>query len=753
MWITSRRADSNNRPFNLPDFIDFRDQNQSLAGISAFANWSANITNSGDPERFHAIRISANLFQLLGIKAIAGRTFLPEEDTPGKQRVVILSHGLWQRRFGSDPNLMGKTLTLNGESYTVVGVLPPQFFFPIKEAELAVPLAPDADPLRHVRTSTNFLRAIGRLKPNVTLGQAELDLTSVAERLRRQYPDANARKLGVKLNSLHEEVVGNFRLALWVLLAAVGVVLLITCVNLANLAMARASGRYREFAIRAVLGASRRRLMQQLATESLLLALIGGLAGLLLAYYGIPLLLAAGPANLPRTMEVGLDVRVLGFTFALSVLAGLIFGLAPALHSTRVNSNEELKEGGRGTAGGARQSRLRGMLVISQIALSLVLLISAGLLIKSFLRLQSVHPGFHSRNLLVIRLSLPKSYTNRAGVTSFYDQLRPRLESLPGVERVGFVSILPLSGLLASVPFTIEGRSAAPDETMMTDYRIASTDYFRVMKIPLMEGRVFNEYDRGETTPVALISQNLARQHWPNGSPIGARLRIDDNNEGPRSVEIVGVVGNVKDTSLDGESGPLIYLPLHQFHEDGIAWLTRDQYWLLRATVDPLTLAAAVRREVQSVDRDVPSSNIRTMEQYMAASVAPRKFNLWLLTVFAGAALALAATGLYGVISYGVGQRKHEIGIRMAVGAKRSDILKMVIGQGMALALAGLAFGLTAAFVITRLVKKLLFEVSTTDPVTFLVISLLLAFAAFLACCIPARRATKVEPMIALRYE
>ena len=754
VWVSARRADSGKYPFTLPDFIDYRDQNRSLDGIAAFANWSVNLTDRGDPERLQGLRISANSFQMLGVEAVVGRALLPADDTPGQERVVVLSHGLWQRRFGADPQMVGKTLTLNGAGYTVVGILPPQFFFPIREAELAIPLAPDADPWRGVRTSVNFLRALARLKPGVTREQAEADLTAVAQRLRRQYPVANAQKLGVTLSPLHEEVVGNFRLALWVLLGSVGVVLLMTCVNLANLALARGVARHREMAIRTALGATRRRLVRQLATESLLLAGLGGAAGLLLASYGVDLLLALGPASLPRAAEVGVDFRVLGFTLALSILAGVAFGLAPAWQATRVDLHDELKESGRGGAGGARQNRARGLLVVSEIALSLVLLVGAGLLAKSFFRLQSVDPGFEARNVLVIRLSLPKAqYPNRAAATAFYEKLRPRLSSLPGVETVGVVHALPLSGVFASIPFTIEGRATAPDEALRADYRLVSTGYFRALRIPLLAGREFSEGDTALTGSVAMISRSLAHRYWPSGNPLGAHLMIDDNDQGPRPVEIVGVVGDVKHLSLDEEPAPHIYLPIHQAHEDAVVWLTNNQYWLLRTVVDPSTLAAAARREIQAVDREVPASSIRTMDQYLAASVAPRRFNLWLLTVFAGAALVLAGTGLYGVISCGVAQRRREIGIRMALGAQARDVLKLVIGQGMAMALGGVALGLLAALGLTRLLTSLLFSVSSTDPPTLLATAGLLMFVALLACWIPARRAMRVDPMVALREE
>jgi putative ABC transport system permease protein len=754
VWVTSHRSDGDKRPFNVPDFIDYRDQNQSLAGIAAYGNWSANLTSHGEPERLQGVRISANTFQMLGVKAQVGRTFAPEDDTPGQQNVVILHHSFWQRRFGADPQIVGKTLTFSDGTYTVVGVSPPEFFFPIREAELAIPLAPDAHPWRNVRSSTNFLRAYARLKPGVHREQAQADLTNVAIHARKQYPIANARKIGVTLVPLHDQVVGNFRVALWILLGAVGVVLLITCVNLANMALVRASGRHREMAVRTALGATRGNLVQQLVIESLLLALLGGGVGFLLAIYGIDLLVALSPADLPRLAEVGVDFRVLAFTLGLSIISGVIFGVFPAWQATRVNINEELKESGRGSLGGIRQSRTRSLLVIAEIALSLVLLVAAGLLIKSFLRLQAVNPGFDSKNVMVIRLSLPANqYSTRAKVTSFYENLRRRLESLPGVKTVGVVSVLPQSGLLGSINFTVEGQTKSSDEAMMADLRVANTDYFRTLKIPLISGRQFNEYDTERTTPVMLISQNLAERHWPNSSPIGARLLIDDNDAGPRPVEIVGVVGNVRHQSLDEDPSLHIYLPIHQFHEDGVVWMTNNQFWVVRTAVDPLSLSAAARREIQAVDQSIPTSDIRAMEEYLSGSMAPRRFNLWLLTVFAAAALLLSAMGLYGVISYLVALRKNEIGIRLALGAQARDVLKLVLGQGFMLAVIGVGVGVIAALSLTRLMKNLLFGVSATDPITFSVIALLLTFVAMLASYIPAREAMKVDPMVALRYK
>jgi predicted permease len=752
--VDSKRTDPGKHPFTIPDFIDYRDQNQTLEQLAAYANWSASLTGSGEAERVQGMRISANAFQLLGVEAEVGRALIPDDDTPGRQHVVVLSHGLWQRRYGADPRLVGQTLSLNGNSYTIVGVLAPQFIFPIREAELAVPLAPDADPWRSARTSTNFLRAIARLKPGITLAQAEAELTSIAGRMRQQYPVANENKLGMTLTPLNEVVVGDYRHALWMLLGAVGFVLLIASINLASLSLARASTRHREMAIRTAHGATRWRLIRQMTTENLLLALSGGLIGLLLAWWGINFLLALSPAGMPRLSEVGLDARVLVFTLAVSLLSGSIFGILPAVTASRVNLNEELKSGGRGGNDGTGRNRVRSFLIVAEIAISLVLLLSAGLLIKSFSRLQEVRPGFESENLLAVRLSLPRTrYANRDALISFDEQLQPLLEALPGVSAVGAVSALPLSGTRASIEFTIEGRQSPRNEVWRSDYRIASNGYFRAMKIPLLRGREFSEQDNARTTPVAIVSETLARRFWPDGNPVGARVLVDDNNQGPRPVEIVGVVGDVKHLSLEDEPTPHVYLPLRQLHEDGVVWMTNNQYWLIRSGVSPQNLASAVQREIRKVDPDVPASNIKTMEQYLSDSVSPRRFNLWLLTVFAAAALVLATVGIYGVMSYSVAQRTREIGVRMALGAQRRDILRMVVGHGMLLAVSGLAAGLVGALALSRLMGGLLYQVSTTDPATYILLTFFLLLVTLAACLVPARRATKVDPMVALRYE
>ncbi len=756
VWIWVRVTDRDRGVFSIPDFIDYRDQNQTLEQMTAFTIWGTNLTDQGDPERLQGMRISANAFETLGVEAAFGRTLLPEDDKLGSPRVVVLSYGLWQRRFGADPGLIGKTLTLNGESYAVAGVLPAHFIFPLREAELAIPLAMEADPKRKER-GDHFLRVVAQLKSGVSPRQAQAEMDSIAQRLRQQYPETNAKLVGVKVVPLHDEIVGNFRLALLVLLGAVGLVLLIACSNLANLLLARASARHKEIAIRTALGATRGRIVRQLLTESLLLAVAGGGLGLLLAAWGVHLLLALSPADLPRAQEINLDGSVLGFTLAVSILAGMIFGLALALQASKVDLNQELKGASRGSGDGPAGNRVRSLLVISEVALSLVLLASAGLFIKSFQRLQGVNPGFEAKHLLAARLSLPTGrYSRPDAVAGFYERLRPRIERLPGVESVSPVSILPLSGLTPSVEFTsLEHPPSSLAEIPAAQYRMIGPGYFHTMKIPLLQGREFTERDRADAPGVVIINQTLARRFWPGGNPLGSHLKLDDSdgNPPPRAVEIVGVVGDVKHVGLDDEPAPGIYVPYYQIPQARMTWATNNMYWVVRTATDPMTLAAAVRREAAAVDKDVPASSIRSMEQYLAASVAPRRFNLQLLSAFAVAALILAATELYGVISYSVEQRTREIGLRMALGAQGRDVLRLVVREGMRLALIGVAVGLICALIITRLMTSLLFEVSANDPVTFAVIALSLIVVALLACYLPARKATKVDPMIALRGE
>ncbi len=754
VWVWSVRPDRNDAPFTLPEYIDYRDQTRTLDQLAAIATWNASLTGHGDAERFQGMRVSANAYQLLGIGAALGRTLVPADDDPGAPRVVVLSHALWQRRFGADPGLIGQKLILNGDSYEIVGVLPPASPPLLPGAELASPLSPETDPWRHVRTSVNFLRFVGRLKPGVSLEQAEAELTSICVRLREQFPVEYARKQAVRLDLLHEQMTGQYRLALMVLLGAVALVLLIAAANLASLLLVRATVRLPEFAIRAALGASRLRLARQLLTESLMLVGLGSLLGALLAFWGMDLLVRLSPPDLPRLAEVGINVSVLTYTLVLSTVVGVVFGLASIGGALRASLSDELKGEGRGSQPSFRRQRPRRFLVAAEIAMAVVLLTSAGLLIKSLLHVQRMEPGFNAENVLVARLAFPKAkYDTLEAFTNFAEQLERRLTSLPGAEGAGSVSHVPLSSAISRVPFSIEGRPLLREEIPLAEFRVITPEYRRVMQIPLVQGRDFSEQDNARAPAVALINQTLAAKFFPNENPLGARLLIDDNDTGPRPVEVVGVIGEVKQSSLESQPTHDIYIALHQTHKDGLPWLRNDQFWVMRTSGDPLALAESFRRELRGLDPDVPASDLRSMEQYLASSLATRRFNLRLMVAFAASALVLAFLGVYGVVAYSVSQRSREIGLRLALGARRADIYKLILVQGLRLMLVGLAVGLAGTLASTRLLSGLLFGVTPTDPETLVGVPLLLAGATLLACYIPARRAARVDPMVALRYE
>ena len=752
MWVWSTRTDRDKAPFTLPDFLDYRDQNQTLDQIAAFSSIGLNLTGSEKAERLQGLRVSANVFELLGVDAAAGRLFVPDDDEPARRQVAVLSYESWQKRFGRNPQTVGKALTLNGETYTVIGVLPPRFTLPDREAELAIPLSPNVDPLREVRSSTNFLRAVARLKPGVTRQQAEADLTSIVGRQRQQFGDAYLTKTGARLVPIFEETVGSVRTALWVLLGAVGMVLLIACSNLAALSLARASARRHEMSIRKALGATSSRLVRQLLVENLLLTFIGGGAGFLLAVWGVQFLLALSPTRLPRDNEIGIDLRVLVFAAAASLLAAVIFGILPALQAARTELRNGLLTGTtRGPGAAASRNRSRSILVVAEVSLSFILLVGAGLLIRSFISTQTVNPGFDPANVLTVRLSLPKSnYANRAAVSVFHDKLLGRLQTLRGIEAAAAVSLLPMGSGLRNVYFTTN-RGAAKDNSYLSQYRVASPAYFRAMKIPLRQGRSFDEHDKADRLSVVMVNETLARKFWPNGDAVGSQIQIDDNDTGPRPVEIVGVVGDVKHVSLEDKPTFDIYLPIAQIHEDSLAVVTNSHYWILRSNLDTKSLEADFSRELRAVDSAIASSNIRMMDTYLSDSVAPRRFNLRLLTIFAVAALLLAATGVYGVVSYSVVQRTSEIGIRLALGATRKSIFRIILGQGLRLVLVGLVLGLIGAFALTRMIRSLMFGVAPNDPFTFVVVASLLIVITIAAGGLPALRATKLDPLRALR--
>ncbi|MGH9838506.1 MAG: ABC transporter permease [Blastocatellia bacterium] len=740
--------------FSLGQYLDIKAENWVFEQTAVTLGASFNLTGQGVPEHVEGAWASASLFPLLGVQPAEGRLFSPEENEKGKAQTVILSHGFWQRRFGADGGGVGRTLTLNDQSYTIAGVTPPGFSLHkevmltvngIGRADLFLPLQfSEAD--RTKRGGEDF-NIFARLKPGVTVAAAQADMDRIAAQMKRQYPENYPANGGLTLSvvSLLEQVVGDIRLALYVLLGAVGFVLLIACANVANLLLARAAARQKEIAIRTAIGASRLRILRQLLTESVLLSLAGGAVGILIALAAIRAMRVFGAANIPRLNEIGIDGRVMIFTFFVSLITGILFGLFPALRASRVELHETLKEGGRGTPGIGHQ-RLRNLLVVAEVALSLVLLVGAGLLIRSYQRIQNASPGFDPRNVLSLRLALPASrYATPESVFNFYKQLGERVKALPGVEQLGMNFFLPLSSNSAAWgPITIEGYvPKAASELIISNERWISNGYLRAMGIPLVQGRSFDERDVKGAPEVVLVNEALAARFWPNEDPIGKRLQR--GGKGPWRM-VAGVVRDLKEVNLESEPAITIFHPIDQF-------TIRNRYLVARTAVDPAAMTAAVTREIHALDAELPVYDVSTMKQRLHDALAKRRFSMLLLGIFAAVAMTLAAIGIYGVMSYWVNQRRHEIGIRMALGAEQRNILQLVLRQALALVGAGIAIGLASAFALTRLMASLLFGVSATDLLTFGVISLLLAGIALVASYLPARRATKVDPLVALRCE
>jgi putative ABC transport system permease protein len=749
VWEYNRPRNRHQNVINPGNFMDWRDQNSVFEGMAAFIDTRTNLTGKEEPVELPAQVATTNLFHLLGVEPIKGRSFT-EEDATSDANPVVISYNLWQTRFGGDPKIIGQRITLSGKDSTIIGVMPAGFQWFIKKGSLTGKPAELWFPVKfteevRIRKGRGW-SAVARLKPGVTVEQAQSEMTAVGSRLEQQYKDFNTG-WGVEIVPLREQFVGDIRPALWILLGAVGFVLLIACANVANLLLARATARQREIAIRTALGANRWRVVRQLLTESLLLSTVGGAFGLLLGWWGIEVLIAFSPRDLVVLDKIGINFTVLFFTTGVSFLTGIVFGIAPALEATRLNTSETLKEGGKSIGGSPRARRLSSAFVISQVALSLVLLVGAGLMMKSLMRLQSVNPGFDAENVLTMRVILPTNkYKEDPQVVGFFKQAIERIEALPGVKSAGAVSFLPFTGLAAATSFKIEGKpEPAAGQKPGGEVRVADKNYFRTMGIPVKSGRTFNDQEETEARHVVVINETLAQQYFPGEDPIGKRITIN-LGENPGPSEIIGIVGDVKHMSLDSETRPMAYWPHPELAYEGMTIV-------VRTTNDPLQMAAAVQREIQAIDPNQPVSDVRTMEQWLSESVARARFNALLLGLFSVVALVLASVGIFGVISYTVTQRTHEIGIRMALGASARDILKMVVGQGMLLAAVGIGAGLVASFLLTRAMTSLLFNVSTTDPVTFIFISLLLAAVAFLACYIPARRATRVDPMRALRYE
>ena len=744
---------NNQSSASYPNFVDWRAESRSYERLAVFRTRNFALTGGGEPARVIGAVVSADLFALLGVMPSLGRDFRPEEDRAGAG-VVILSHGLWQRRFNADPRALGRNITLNNQIFSVIGVAPAGFQFPIGAdpvdlwTTIGLDMAtPDGSPGMAAQRGLGYLRVIGRLKPQVTVAQAQAEMDAIARRLEKRYPDDNAHQ-GIRLIPAHEHLVGDVRRPLLTLFGAVGCVLLIACANVANLLLARATVRHREIAIRAALGASRGRVVRQLLTESVLLALAGGVCGALLALWGTDLLVALSPKDIPRLHEIGADGRALGFTLLISLLTGVVFGVAPALQASKMELTKALKENGRG-GDGARRNRFRAALVIAEVAVALVLMVGAGLLTGSFWRLTQVNPGFDPRNALTLRLNLPDNKYPMPQRVEFFQRLQSRLEKLPGVSAASATWFLPLSGTNPSLGLDIEGRAAAPGERHEIDSHFIMPNCFRALGIRLVKGRDFTALDDARGRPVVIINEAFQRRFFPNEDPLGKRIRPRVSTEpgDPEMREIIGVVGDVRHRGLAAEAQPVIYLSYAQLPISG------SMTFALRAESDPLGLINAARAEVRALDKELPVYEVETLDHYFAAAVAPSRFNAVLLTIFGGAALLLTAIGLYGLTSYAVTQRSHEIGLRIALGAQIRDVLTLVVTQGMKPALAGVIIGLSAAFGLTRLMKGLLFGVSAADPLTFIMTALALMSVALLACYIPARRALKVDPMMALRRE
>jgi putative ABC transport system permease protein len=731
------------------NFLDWRAQNTVFEQLAAILTRPANLALADQAERIDLAMTSANFFSVFGAEPERGRFFIPADEQAGHAPVIVISHTLWQRRFGGDESLIGRQITLDGASYSVVGIAPAGFQYPDKTDVWLPPfrLAPTMNERMDPTQLRGFgmLAAVGLLKPGIGLPQAVSEMETITSRLRQQYPETNNRRFN-RTVSLHTHLVGETGPMLLLLFGAVSFVLLIACANVANLLLASAATRQKEIAIRTALGASRLRVIQQLLTESLMLAFAGGVAGLLLALWGVALLTKLLPLDFPRLGEIKLDWRVVAFTFVASVLTGILFGLAPALQISKTDVQESLKESGRGTSSSRRHNRLRSLLIVGEVALSVVLLVGAGLLFRSFLQLQAVNTGFTSEQVLTLRLSPAGSnYRTDADYIAFYDKTVQRVSTIPGVTGVGAINTLPLDkGPQAG--FRIEGRPPlTSDKWPSGNYRCVSTDYFRAMNIPVVQGRGFNDRDTENAPRVAMINQALAAREFADENPIGKRISLGNNGD-PIWWEIVGVAANVRSLELREEAAPEFYLSSLQ---DSFA----NMSLVVRTTVEPTSVAAAVRNAAAEVDKSAAVSDVKTMEHRVNAAVTQPRFNLFLLGLFSGIALLLSAAGIYGVTAYSVTQRTHEFGIRLALGAQVGDVLRMIVKQGMLLISLGIVVGLLASFALTRLLRTLLFGVSVTDPLTFVAITVLLAFVALLACYIPARRATKVDPLVALRYE
>jgi predicted permease len=759
LWNRSPGLDIVQDWFSTAQYLDIKNAHHGFEEVAIASGGSDNLTGEGEPERVGTIRVSSNLLPMLGAQASSGRLFLPDEDAPDRPATAVLSYGMWARRYGSDPRMLGKSITIDGKTYEVVGILQQSFSLPHEvlptlygpeqpEVFLPFPLGAKA---AGIRTHEDY-NILGKLKPGVSVAQAQAEMDTITARLRRDYPESYPPNGGLTFGivPLLEQVVGDVRRALLVLLSAVGLVLLIACANVANLLLSRAVARQQEIAVRAALGASRGRIVRQLLTESLLLSLCGGLLGVILCVWGVKWIHVLGTKSIPRLADIGIDARVLLFTLLLSVFSGILFGLAPALRVSRIDLNTTLKDAGRGSAGTSsvwgRGNNVRRLLVVSELALSVVLLIAAGLLLRSFAQLQSVAPGFNPKNVLTFELALNgQRYGDGQIRLNTYRQLWNALGQIPGITAAGGITSLPLSQSFAWTPITVEGRTPLPGEKFLNaDARVGGGRYFQAMEIPLRSGRFFTEEDIAGKTPVVIIDEFMAEQLWRGQDAVGKRIHMVES-EVPW-LTVAGVVGRVKHESLDSDPRIAFYLPQTQYP-------SRAMTVVMRSQGDPSALSPSIKKELRGIDPELPMYSVRTMDDRVQESLARRRFSMLLLGIFAGVALVLATIGIYGVMAYLVNQGTREIGIRMAIGATQREIVRLVVFQGMTLAVAGVGIGLAAAFVFARLMRSLLFGISTADPVTFAGISLLLTFVALLVTYIPARRAARIDPILCLRAE
>jgi putative ABC transport system permease protein len=751
LWITSVRPDNPTAPFSLPELMDYRSRTRTLSGLAAYANWSASLAGDGVTERLQGARMSADAFEVLGVSPAAGRLLRESDDGPDAPPVAVVSYRLWQRQLGGAAGAVGRSVRINAESYVIVGVLPRHFPFPLRDVDVVVPLAPDRDPLRHVRTSVNFLRFIGRASPGASREQVQAELSAICRALRQEFPLEYAQKEAVRAVPLHEALVGDLRPSMLVLLAAVLVVLGTALANLVSLVLVRAGERRGELAVRVAIGASRRELVRQLLVEALLLALAGSIAGGLLAAGVVQATVPFAPASIPRVGEVSVDATVLAFATLVAAAVIALLTLAPLGVVLRTRAGDVLRLASRGAVGDRWSGRVRQVLVAAEISAGLVLLLTTGALLENVRRLQDVPLGFRPDAVFQARVSIPPAYRSPDDLARFYDRLSERLAAMPGVETVGLVSIAPLSGLLATVPFAVEGEASRESDRPSVNLRAITPGYLEAVGTRVLEGRSFAETDRPDTPPVALVSRALAAR-FLREAPLGRRVLIDDNSTGPRPVEVVGVVEDIRQVALDGPPTLDVYIPLRQIHPDGAGFLRSNQFWMVRTLTAPAAFRETFVRQLRAVDEDAAVSGTGSMRQYVDAWLGPRRFALGLLGAFSLTGVFLALGGVYGLVSYAVSRRRREIGLRMAIGATEADVRRLVLRQAARLGVAGVAVGAALVATLRPLAASLAQDASLPPALALATAGLVLALVT-VAAWLPARRAARISPTLALKDE